>query len=158
MESKFYLTTNQLIRGSTTRRNITYHICFLNNQEARINVLRSLYQELLAKLVVGEKIIIYCPYKRDCEFLSKELSIPCYYSDKEDKEAILKRFQNDLQTTTIAGTTALGVGIDIAHIRYSIHPYKVSSLTILDQEIGRIGRDSQPSTSYIIADTKSYRY
>ena len=158
LESKFYLASNQVIRGSTTRANITYHIRFLNNQEAHMDVLRLLYQELRAQLVASEKIIIFCPLKRNCEFLSQELDIPCYYSDKEDKELLLKRFQTDPQTNTIIGTTALGVGIDIAHIRFSIHPYKVQSLTALDQEIGRIGRDNQPSASYIIANPRSYSY
>jgi superfamily II DNA helicase RecQ len=101
-----------------------------------------LYQELLGRLALGEKIIIFCPAKDDYEFLSRELGILCYYSNKEDKELILRRFKSDLEVTTIARTTALGVGIDLPGIRFLIHLYKISSLIAFDQEVGRIGRDS----------------
>src|ERR1700733_12744659 len=103
-------------------------------------------------------MIIYCPYKSNYKSLSQEFGILCYYSDKEGKEAILERFKSDSQTVAIAATTALGVGIDLVHVRFSIHPYKVNSLIALDQEIRQIRRDGQPSTSYIITDLRSYRY
>ena len=156
LESKFCLTGNQIIRGSTTRTNVTYSIRFLNRSETHLEVLQVLYQELVGRLAPGEKIIIFCPSKDDCEFLSRELGISCYYSNKEDKELILRRFESDPEVTTIARTTALGVGIDLPGIRFSIHLYKISSLIAFDQEVGRIGRDSQPSISYILANKSQY--
>jgi superfamily II DNA helicase RecQ len=54
-----------------------------------------------------------------------------------------------VQTIGIAGTTALGVGIDLPQIRFAIHPYPLSSLVSFDQEVGRIGRDGQRSASYL---------
>jgi superfamily II DNA or RNA helicase len=101
-----------------------------------------LYQELLGRLAPGEKIIIFCPAKDDYEFLSRELGILCYYSNKEDKELILRRFKSDPEVTTIARTTTLGVGIDLPSICFLIYLYKISSLIAFDQEVGQIGRDS----------------
>jgi superfamily II DNA helicase RecQ len=65
---------------------------------------------------------------------------------------ILKRFQNDQQTIRIAGTTALGVGIDVPYIRFAIYLFPIYSLINFDQEVGRIRRDGRTSTSYLFVN------
>jgi superfamily II DNA helicase RecQ len=92
LETKFSLVQNHIVRGSTTRRNIAYRTQVVAPGADRVLVLTQLYHQLCSQLVPGEKIIVFCPYKSQCEVVGQALQMPCYYSDKDEKEAILKRF------------------------------------------------------------------
>lgn len=158
LEAKFSLVQNRIIRGSTTRPNVSYRTQAVGQGEDRDRVAQRLFRQLRARLLPGEKIVVFCPYKSQCEALGQALGIPCYYSDKAGKEALLERFQADDQTVGIAGTTALGVGLDVARIRFCIHPYRLESLIQFDQEVGRVGRDGRASESHILVGHDRDRY
>lgn len=155
LEKKFNIRNNIVIRGSTSRLNISYNVIKLEGKPL-IDVFLPLYYKALSSLKENEKIIIFCPTKAICESISKELNISCYYSNKENKEVILLNFKDNSSNKSIVGTNALGVGIDIRSIRYSFHLYKFTSLINLEQEIGRVGRDNKPSTSYVLVDPFYY--
>lgn len=158
LEEKFNIINNTIIRGSTSRINISYNIQILNKNENILIKLKTLFNSLLLKLKEKEKIIIFVTTEQACNTISKQLQIPCYYSKLLNKEIILKDYFNNINIKAIVATNALGVGLDYNCIRYSIHPYKINSLINLDQEIGRIGRDNKLSIAYIFVNLNNYYY
>ena len=158
LEAKFNITNNTIIRGTTSRANISYNIQYLNKNENIINKLKYLFNILLLKLKDKEKIIIFTTTEESCNYISKQLDILKYYSKLENKSQILNSYLTNNNNKAIVTTNALGVGLDYSFIRYSIHPYKINSLINLDQEIGRIGRDQEPNIAYIFVNLNNYYY
>ncbi|HFE46544.1 MAG TPA: ATP-dependent DNA helicase RecQ, partial [Nannocystis exedens] len=61
---------------------------------------------------------------------------------------------NTNKVTVVCATSALGMGIDRSDVRWVVHLGMPDSLIRYVQEIGRIGRDGQPSFAYAIHDPK----
>jgi len=156
LEDKFNIINNKVIIGNTSRVNISYNIEFFDNNLKIITSLKELYLKLLKELKEDEKIIIFTSTVNNVKYISKELNIPGYYSDLENKDIILNNYKINNNNKGLVGTNAIGVGLNIPNIKYSIHPYTILSLINLDQEIGRIGRTNNPSYSYIFAYLPNY--
>ena len=99
--------------------------------------------------------IVYVPSRKECGALSAELAgqAPCmpYHAglEKAQRERAQQAFM-DGSVPVIVATIAFGMGIDKADIRTVIHTALPQSVEGYYQEIGRAGRDGNPSRALLM--------
>jgi RecQ family ATP-dependent DNA helicase len=99
--------------------------------------------------------IVYATSRKGSERLAEELSrrIPAaaYHAglDPATRERVQTAFQSG-ELEVVVATIAFGMGIDKADIRTVIHAGLPATLEGYYQEIGRAGRDSAPSRTYLM--------
>lgn len=145
------LTSGEEIIYSVNRENIALFVQKYASAKAKKDALIQVLQEL------KPPGIIYFTSRKLAQQIAEELSrefgmqAAFYHGEMEieDRITIQQQFVSG-QLSVICATSAFGMGIDKADIRYVIHYHMPADIEAYLQEIGRAGRDGDPSAALLL--------
>ncbi len=147
----FTIAPDDIIRGSFHRPNLTLHVTPAKWDERDVLLL-----DRLRSRPPGPTIV-YVTLQRTAEEVAEVLSVRgfnarAYHAGMttEKRTAVQDAFMAS-DDAVIVATIAFGMGVDKANIRYVYHYNLPKALENFSQEIGRAGRDGEPSICELFA-------
>ena len=134
-----------VLRTGIERSNLFFAVSEVSSEEEKIDLVASRIQE------IGGAGIVYGALIRDLERMHDELrrrgvNTLVYHGklSPEERRSMQERFMSSPDAVVLA-TNAFGMGIDKADIRFVLHAQLPRTLEAWTQEVGRAGRDGEPS-------------
>jgi ATP-dependent DNA helicase RecQ len=147
--------------GNFVRANLIFRVYSVDKQEERDMLALSIVHQLVNNREHGGAGIVYTATRKSATQLARllrdhNIAAQAYHGGLEtaERHQIQEHFMNG-ELQVVVATSAFGMGVDKAEIRFVLHYDHPASLEAYAQEAGRAGRDGKEAYAILIHHKKS---
>src|SRR5947209_14180437 len=149
--------------GDFVRDNLVFRVYHVSKREERDTLALGIVQQLVRDQVRGGTGIVYVATRKDAVQLARllrdrNIAAQAYHGGMQtpERHQVQERFMQG-ELDVVVATTAFGMGVDKAEIRFVLHYDHPPSLEAYIQEAGRAGRDGREAYAILLDSPQSQR-
>src|SRR5947209_14070028 len=149
--------------GDFVRDNLVFRVYHVSKREERDTLALGIVQQLVRDQVRGGTGIVYVATRKDAVQLARllrdrNIAAQAYHGGMQtpERHQVQERFMQG-ELDVVVATTAFGMGVDKAEIRFVLHYDHPASLEAYVQEAGRAGRDGREAYAILLYHKQAQR-
>ncbi len=153
----------QTFMGDFVRDNLVFRLYHVARREERDALAVGIVSQLVRNTERGGAGIVYVATRKDAVQLARllrdrNISAQAYHGGMAtpERHQVQERFMQG-ELDVVVATTAFGMGVDKAEIRFVLHDDHPASLEAYVQEAGRAGRDGREAYAILLYHKQSQR-